>query len=166
MNPYVHNNVEGLVVFPIALRASVGTATASETSTITPTIAAVPLPAKFSVQTIKVTVVTAPTQVTGAVFKFLNGTTTFASASIASKTAGEVVTATAVGYGTGEEELNYGAAAMTPPTGPTVAVWEGQNTSAEIAAGSSITLKAIGTATASADSFGTVDIWVAGKFIA
>ena len=106
---------------------------------------------------------TAPTANTsGHLFALLNGTSTIAVATLGTGTntdAGAGVWANISGQATTQTDLTQIVTTATLPNGSTV-VTTTRNASADIAAGTELTIAVIGTATASAHNLGVYDVYL------
>jgi hypothetical protein len=157
MIPYSYDTLQNFVA---VVNGTAGTSTASSTANSNASTFTLPkLPMKVAIKRIRVRVVTAPaSNLTGCKLAFVNGTDTFAIATIATATAGQFVDATAVTYG-GGAVLYEGTATFTEITGLARAKELGVNALAEVAADVQPTVNVLSTATASGMAQGVYDIW-------
>jgi hypothetical protein len=163
MIPYTYDSLQNFVA---VVGGTAGTSTASSTANSNASTFALPkLPYRFAIKRIRVRVVTAPeTNLTGCKLAFLNGTDTFAIATIGATAAGTFVDATAVTYG-GGATLYEGTATFTEISGLVRAKELGINTLAMITGDVQPTVNVLSTATASGMTQGVYDIWYVGKFV-
>lgn len=148
----------------VVLGSAVGTITASGSNSLVGVLRLPKFLRRTAINKIRVYVATAPAaNLTVTKLAFLNGTNTFAVATIGTNTAGVSVDATVIatfgGVAASGTDLAVPLTTSTMPNGLTMVKEAGTNTNAIIAAGVQPTINAEGTGTASGQAVGTYDIW-------
>lgn len=147
----------------VALGTS-GTLTASGSNALATTLRLPKFARRTAINKIRVVIAAAPaTNVTVTVLNFLNGTATFAVATVGTHTAGEILDATVVatfdGVAASGSNLTVPLTTFTMPNGLTGVKAAGTNSNAVFAADGQPTLTVVATGTASGQSYGTYDMW-------